>query len=294
MLIAFKADPLLRDKQGKSAFELCNTQEVLAGLREAVDTQNREEEFSPIGEVTTYFVNDTGEGDRNSYITETFGAGRQSYDIKVSIVSPVSEQSEKSFKVSQIFYWLEQNRLEECYEALNSAGYYSIDIMVRQMIGPMPLTDKNLRELGVFKPGHRRLLLVKIEEEAGISGKLHTSGHKSKSKSWVQCCASNMGTLQNRVYPSLADWLDELGLSHLHQFFMEAGYDSYQTLLEIQGSSRPLNSRILEQEVRILEMEQRMMILRKLQMEVDAEVQSGTKIAFDSTQKVGCDSCRIM
>lgn len=239
-------------------------------------------------------MNDTGEGDRNSYIIETFGAGRESYDVKVSIVSPVSEQSEKSYKVSPIFHWLEQNRIEECYEALTGAGYYNIDIMVRQMIGPMPLTDKNLRELGVVKPGHRRMLLIKLEEEAGISIKLHQIGHKSKSKSWIQCCSSNAGTMQNRVYPTLADWLDELGLLHLHQLFVDAGYESYQSLLEIQSSSRPLNSRSLEQEVRIQDVEQRMMILRKLQMEVETDTNSNEKITFDSTQKVGCDSCVIV
>jgi hypothetical protein len=291
-LVMQRADPFLKDKQGKSAFDLCNSQEMLMSLKELSDQQrNHDGEQSPIGEVTTYFVNETGSNDRLSYVIETFGEARESHNVKVSIVSPVSEQSEKSFKVFPIYTWLEKHRLEECYETLTNAGYSNIDTMLRQMAGPMPLSEKSLKELGILKPGHRRLLLAKLEEEAGL---LKVPLHKAKSKSWIQCCASHQGTMQPRAYPSLAEWLEELGLVHLHDLFVEAGYDSFQSLIEVQRSMHPLNSRVLDEEVKIKEVELRMMIMRKLQMDTESPDEIKNRITFDGTQKVGCEYCRII
>ena len=267
---------------------------MLVSLKEISDIRrNQDGEQSPIGEVTTYFVNETNSNDRVSDIFETFGDHRESHNIKVSIVSPVSEQSEKSFRVSAIYAWLEKNRLEDCYETLTNAGYSSIDTLVRQMLGPMPVTEKTLKELGISKPGHRRLLLAKLEEEAGL-GKSQVSAHRAKSRSWIQCCGSNQGTMQVKSYPTLAEWLEEIGLVHLHDLFLDAGFDSYQSLVEIQKSLNPLNSRILDQEIKIKEVEQRMMIMRKLQMDTEFADDLKNKITFDGTQKVGCEYCGII
>ena len=102
--------------------------------------------------------------------------------------------------------WLEKNHLEEYYEVLVDAGYDDIQVMIQQMNGPMPIVDKNLREIGIIKPGHRRYLLIKLEQEAGLSNKFMLKKHRREmSNGILQCCVNANGTRNMFNPPSLME-----------------------------------------------------------------------------------------
>ena len=172
------------------------------------------------------------------------------------------------------------------------AGYFDVEVMVRQMNGPMPLSERNLKDIGIKKPGHRRYLLIKLEEEAGLSSKIGKNVQEKQS-GCLKCCTSGYGTRNLNNSTNLNDWLDELGLGHLYELFIDAGFSNYDMLLEIQNSLHPLTSRLLDQDVKISNLEQRMLILRRLQMDIGNSFPDPMKIAFDPTQKIGCGSCNI-
>jgi hypothetical protein len=292
LMLQAGGDPFIKDKQGKNAFELCSNSLIMEVLKEALDvSRGRGAETSPIGEVTTYVVSDFAENERIPYVFDAFGGSQAA---KVSIVSPVAEKSQDSYSLHPIYSWLEKVRLEECYEALIDAGYFNIDTMIRQMNGPLPITERRLKEIGIFKPGHRRYLLVKLEEEAGLASHIREKKVKENNGGCSKCCRSNNGTGTINSFPTLSLWLDELGLGHLHELFVQAGYERYEQMVEIQNSLHPLTSRILDQEVKIGNLEQRMIILRKLQMDLSASNRFEPKISFDGNQKTGCENCVIL
>lgn len=284
------ADPSLKDKQGKSALDLCGNNELFEILSH-FQLYLENDRVSPIGEVTTYIVSEFGDCEKSPYGLDTFGANKGEHVLKASIVSPDTEKSEEGFELQPIYAWLEKFHLEDCYEMLVSAGFFNVQSLVRQMNSHMPISERNLREFGIKKPGHRRLLLIKLEEEAGLSSKIIAKTQKSSKKSCFHCCGSTQGTRNLTTYPKLHNWLEEINLGHLFDLFIDSGYDSVEMLYDIQASLHPLTSRILEQEVKITNLEQKMMILKKIQVEIGSSEEN--MLSFDSTQKVGCDLCNV-
>jgi SAM domain (Sterile alpha motif) len=244
---------------------------------------------NPIGEVTTYIVNDFEDISNPSFNLDSFSPENIPKVFKVSIASPIPEQDD-SFQLYPIYNWLEKFHLEDCYENLVETGYYDVDVMVRQMNGPMPLSERNLKDMGIRKPGHRRYLLIKLEEEAGLSSKINPKS-QNKDNLCLKCCASSNSTRNLTNFPLLSDWLQNISLGSLYNQFIEAGYDSYESLLDIQNSLHPLTNKLLEQEVKIANSDHRLAILKKLQLDSGLLYPDNFKITFDGTRKTGCGSC---
>jgi hypothetical protein len=281
-MLRFGADTSLRDKQGKNARDLSGNNEITKVIDEFSRVYADEASASPIGEVTTYFVSETSEGVKKNETSPNI-------PLRCSVVSPITEKS--SVQLYPIFYWLEKYRLEDYYEVLVEAGYEDVQIMVNQMKSPLPISDKNLREIGICRPGHRRLMVIKLEEEAGFPKRVMHS-FKEKNSSLLQCCELSSST-RNFSVPKLMEWLEEMDLSHLYALFLESGFDSYENLLEIQSSSYPLTNRQLELEVKIKDAKARSQVLARLALDVK-HYSENSRFLFDEPKRVVCDSCVIV
>jgi hypothetical protein len=277
------ADFTLKDKQGKNARDLSTNVEITRILDEFSRELDDEVSASPIGEVTTYFVSETSEYIRKNETSPNI-------PLRCSVVSPITEKSSLAYQLYPIFYWLEKYHLEDYYEVLVEAGYEDVHIMVNQMKSPLPISDKTLRDIGVCRPGHRRLILIKLEEE--LTGVKKVFPSKSRNSALFQCCELSSST-RNFSIPKLMEWLEELDLSHLYALFLESGYDSYETLLEIQSSSRPLTNRQLELEVKIKDQKARSQILSRLASDQKHYFDSPSFL-FDEPKRVVCESCMIV
>lgn len=58
--------------------------------------------------------------------------------------------------------------MPELYEIMVDAGYDDVQSMTSQMLTPMPITEKHLTSIGITKAGHRKRIIMKLEEEAGL------------------------------------------------------------------------------------------------------------------------------
>jgi SAM domain (Sterile alpha motif) len=283
------ADCNLTDKQGKNAFDLCTCIEISLIMQQY--NRNSLESVgihSPIGEVTTYIVTDLGENDKS-------GNDKAGLPHRYTLISPVTEKNSVNGQLFPIFTWLENIKLEEYYEMLVDAGYDDIQVMVSQMNGPMPISDKNLIEIGLNKPGHRRYLLINLEQEAGLSKKLQPKKNfKENSSGLFHCCVLSQGTRGLFSPPNLIEWLDNLELSHLYGLFTEAGYDSYELLIDIQSSLHPLTNEDLETEVKVNNSKDRAKILFRLEQDTYNYYQEAeNRISFDEPRKIVCESCYV-
>ena len=289
-MLAWGADSGVRDKQGKNALDLCMSPELSLILQQfSRNSLDSVDIPSPIGEVTTYIVNEARESGRDH-------SDKITLPMRCSLVSPVTEKSSVTCQLFPIYAWLEKIHLEDYYEILVDAGYDDIQVMVQQMNGPMPISDRNLREIGISKPGHRRYLLVNLEQEAGLSGKVILKKHvRERSSGLIQCCVVAHGTRNLFSPPGLMEWLDDINLGNLYGLFVEAGYDSYEFLVDIQNSLHPLTSKQLESEVKIGSHQDRLTILNRLEQDIGYYYQENepSKIMFDEPRRIVCESCSV-
>lgn len=284
VMLQYGADSSLKDKHGKNAFDLCISNEVSSVLRQYSSSPNESPSLvSAIGEVTTYFVSDLGEN-------------KNAAGLRCSLVSPMTEKSSLTGQLYPIYGWLEKRHLEQYYELLVEAGYDDIQVMVSQMNGPLPISDKNLKEIGISKAGHRRHLLIKLEEEAGFGTKLMIKRHiREKSEGILVCCVNANATRHHFTPPSLGEWLNDLELSHVYTQLTEAGFDSYDLLIDVQGSLHPLTNKQLEKEIKIISNADRVKLLNRLDSDVKAfyQDQEPMKISFEEPKRIVCESCHV-
>lgn len=283
-MLSYGADPSLRDKQGRNAKDLSVSRQIT----QIIEDFSRSSIVaggspSPIGEVTTYIISEPSDHNKRNETSPNI-------PMRCSVVSPITEKSSLAGQLYPIFAWLEKYHLEDYYEVLVDAGYDDINIMINQMKGPLPLSDKNLREIGICKPGHRRLILVKLEDEAGLIQRDRKLS-RERSNGILQCCVLSNST-RSFSPPKLVEWLEELELSHLYALFLESGYDSYEVMLEIQNSLHPLTNRQMELEIKIRDNKARTKILSRLESDSKYYIDQ-SRAMFDEPKRIVCESCSI-
>eukprot|EP00358_Blepharisma_japonicum_P000351 CAMPEP_0202952272 /NCGR_PEP_ID=MMETSP1395-20130829/37290_1 /ASSEMBLY_ACC=CAM_ASM_000871 /TAXON_ID=5961 /ORGANISM="Blepharisma japonicum, Strain Stock R1072" /LENGTH=252 /DNA_ID=CAMNT_0049662029 /DNA_START=12 /DNA_END=770 /DNA_ORIENTATION=- len=202
IMITHGADPSIRDKQGKSAYELTNDGKIFELLnRKSCNTDQTEEHteeqsavflspnsvfmspssqgaLSPISEVVSYDFSDFGVSDKinttQGQVLDTFGKDKgqetknNSYHDTTVQSSTKSHRVNKDYELKPLFNWLDKLDLSDLYEIMISAGYDDVQSMSAQMLTPMPITEQHLASIGIAKPGHYRRILMKLEEEAGL------------------------------------------------------------------------------------------------------------------------------
>ena len=73
---------------------------------------------------------------------------------------------EKNPCINRLFEWLKEIKIENYMENFINNGYYSLDLLVVQMISKNPLTNDILKnEIGIDKLGHRSRILSKLKDE---------------------------------------------------------------------------------------------------------------------------------
>ena len=167
-------------------------------------------------------------------------------------------------KVPMLFNWLASVRLEFLFDILMDAGYDDVEQMAQQMKTSMPITNDMLSSIGIHKPGHRRRLLVALEEEAN-GNKPPRKVPRQSGMNPLNCCV-NPNHINGPVVslPTLQKWLDNLSLGELYNKFVDAGYDDMEHLLVIMNSMHPISEETLIHELGIEKPGHIMRLLAKL------------------------------
>jgi len=64
----------------------------------------------------------------------------------------------------EIYNFLKSIELEYLAGILYNNGFDDLSLMIDQMKSSSPITNENLKNIGIVKPGHRAKILIKLEE----------------------------------------------------------------------------------------------------------------------------------
>jgi hypothetical protein len=283
LLVSHGADARLCDKQGKTPYDLAISPQLRSALDSSlivdVSAAGSFNQASSHG-VSPNATNFISEGGEEHPLFDTFGIDKL--------------KAVKTCSVRPIFNWLKEIGLEELYEIICDAGYDDLKAMAAQMIGPMPITEQDLEECGVGKVGHRVRIIMKLEQEAGIMPRLRL--HKSaEDGGFLRCCMVANNATNNLVNTNLLEWLEGIGAGNCYQQFVDTGFDHYESLIMITASSRPMNSRFLEEVIGLKSSECRSKILKRLEKDLKKfySTSASVNVSFDEPKTVACDSCVI-
>ena len=198
LLINQGANPNILDKQGKSCFDINNNEDVQTALKTTPFVEENSEVVGSsfnfncsegiISPNATNFISDI----EDQPMFDTFG------------IDKIHKVLKNSHQLKPIFNWLKEIELEELYEKMCDAGYDDTKSMISQMLGPLPITDSDLKNSGISKPGHRLRILLKLEQDAGILPKLKLK-KSVENPGLMHCCMIANNATRNLASNSLIE-----------------------------------------------------------------------------------------
>ena len=254
ILREYGADPEIHDSEYQRPLDLSNDFRLSEALQEckAIYLTSKSEDISEIesGHVLSEFF-------------DTFGGNLQS-----------ALRDSKRIEKPILMDWLLSINLTELYGIMVDSGYDDHIVMARQMLSSMPITENNLKEIGIAKPGNRKKLLFYLEEE----GKRKNIRIKDNS---IAAHSKN-----------IRDWLDDLDLDALYNKFLDSGYDDYIALVKMVPTRWALNEQTLREEICIKKEDYIVKILQKLQNDYLLSINDGI-VFYEDPKNVACSKCYI-
>lgn len=255
ILREYGADPEAFDKKFKKPADLSTDTRLSEALQEyrAIYLTSKSEDVSEMeSSPQMYELFNTFGGNLNCLLKE-------------------SKRSEKPM----LMEWLESINLSEVYGVLVDSGYDDHTVMARQMTSTMPITESNLEEIGIDKPGTRKKLLFCLEEEG--RKKFH---HRKDPLIGVSV-------------PTIRDWLDDIHLGEYYENFIKSGYDDYTTLVKMVPTKWGLCEESLQSDLGIYDHEDSSKILNKLQRDFLYSRNDGS-ILYEEPKNIACGKCIII
>lgn len=254
MLREHGADPEIYDKKHKRPLDIATDARLSEVLLEckAIYLTSKSEDFSEI------------ENSPHMYeLFNTFGGNLQS-------ALKESKRAEKPMLMD----WLININLPDLYGLLVDSGYDDHIVMARQMVSAMPITEGNLREIGIDKPGTRKKLLFYLDEE----------GRRKNCKKDPMVGVS---------VSTIRDWLDDISLGDYYENFIKAGYDDYTALVKMVPTKWGLCEESLRKDLGIFNHEDTTKILSKLQRDFLFSRNDGS-ILYEEPKSIACGKCIII
>lgn len=202
-------------------------------------------------------------------------------------------------KMSSLYSWLAEVRLESVFDTLVEAGYDDLEVLKREIVSSRPLSTEKLRKIGIRRPGHCLRLLACLEEE--IRGKPRIPVSIPANSGSLKCCGPKTSLAPCRpVLPNLQQWLDALNLAHLISVFVDAGLDDLEHLLGLMHTRYMVTDQVLKEDVGISKVGYRQRILIRLEEDCpkvdsmfrprDEDISSIERPADSSA----CNFCQLM
>jgi ankyrin repeat protein len=201
---------------------------------------------------------------------------------------PESEKTSRNMIPSQLLSWLTKNKLESVYEVLIQNGYDDLNMLVNQMKSNMPINQESLKRIGIKKPGHRIILLAKLEDETRKKPRMSNA----KSMNRITWCVNAPLSPGIDFIITMEDFLDTLGLKQLYRNFIESGLEEYDQVLFLMNSNYPITDEFLQKEVGIEKIGYRHRILSRLNEEARFKKKNNLRIEREDVRSA-CE-CTLM
>lgn len=302
----------------KTAFDLTHDDEIICALGKRCSDYMGKVENPDKSEDFKFFKNFVGQGsedfDKSERVCDDYYCERVSGDecefglminrgsfsidkisefmkggkVETTAVSSLKSTIQKTVETFPIYDWLEKIQLAQYYELIVSAGYISLD----QMIKDIAIASKMIITYIPISGHRRRLLFHLCDEEEHKSKKILI--YKKPSQEIFKCCGVGGGNSQGFYsIPSILDWLKDIHMENYFTNFVESGYDSYESLIMMSNSEFALNEEIIIEELKITNGKHIQKILKRI--EVDhlnfcSRLSMG-RISFDEPKSIACESC---
>ncbi|OMJ90968.1 hypothetical protein SteCoe_6534 [Stentor coeruleus] len=272
LLLQFNANTELKDKHGKTPKDIARSEEVIMMLsRNSLSMPSPEpseipqkssiecispiisRSYSDISFISDYKSVETKEKQLEDFHKKIREAVRASVDTvknqsisgNISLIfEPDAEKTSIELErkkivsfgpadqSSALYNWLNKKGLDECYLQLVAAGYDDLQQISMQMLSKMPITEQSLQEIGIQKPGHRKRLMLAMEDLNKKDDVL-----ASNMMNPFKCCTVEVSSnLFMMNMPGLDKWLETLNLKELYGAFAENGYDELDQILHLMNS----------------------------------------------------------
>ena len=157
---------------------------------------------------------------------------------------------------NSLYKFLAEIRMEKYYDIMYSNGFDDIHLLINQIKSGTIITDKQLKEVGINKPGDRAKILIRLQEKAGY--------YVFQVPKEVYYISQTNNINNDRNINKLNEWLKALKIENYLENFVNNGYHSIELMQLQMDSKNPLNDEILKEELGILKIGHRSRIINKL------------------------------
>ena len=158
-----------------------------------------------------------------------------------------------------LYHFLSKIKMEKYFNRLQNNGFDDINLLLSQTKTENPITDLQLKEIGIDLIGDRARILVRLEENA------NNFGCSLPNEVYYVCeNISDIDINEDVNVNRLFQWLKTLNVGEYLDNFLINGYYSIELLLVQMISKNPLSEEILEDEIEINKIGHRSRIINKL------------------------------
>ena len=158
-----------------------------------------------------------------------------------------------------LHHFLSKIKMEKYFNKLQKNGFDDINLLISQSQTDNPITDVQLKEIGINKIGDRARILIRLEENA------NNFGFSLPNEVYYICeNINNIDINEDNNINKLFQWLNTINLGEYLDNFLINGYYSIELLLFQMISKNPLNDDMLKNEIEINKVGHRSRLLNKL------------------------------
>ena len=158
-----------------------------------------------------------------------------------------------------LHHFLSKIKMEKYYYKLQNNGFDDLNLLITQTKTENPITDLQLKEIGINNLGDRTRILIRLEEVA------NNFGCSLPNEVYYICENPNkVDANEDAHINKLLKWLNKLNIGEYLDNFVLNGYYSIELLLIQMVSKNPLNDDLLSNEIEINKIGHRSRILNTL------------------------------
>jgi hypothetical protein len=177
--------------------------------------------------------------------------------VSSTIFDNINSTINENSNLNDLLTFLKSIYMEKYYNNFIINGFDDIKLIINQTKKDLGITENNLIETGVYIPGDRAKIIIKIQELAG------NFSYQIPKEVYYKCDDLN-NIANNKSINKLNNWLKDINVENLLNNFISNGYYSLELLLIQLECKEPLNIEKLKSDLGIEKIGFRQRIMNKL------------------------------
>lgn len=179
-----------------------------------------------------------------------------------------------------LFSFLKEIEMEEYTNQFFNEGFDDIKLILNQMKSGFGITDANLKEVGIVKPGDRARILIRLQELSnGFDFNVPFNVVYYRNKKDFKDVKYDFHV------KAMMNWLRELKMEKYLEKFYNNGYHSMELIYIQMVSVCPFGEKTLEEEIGISKIGYRTRILNKIKEDSDKFIEKLRQMKFEISNR---------